>query len=93
MSLAILIPLVVAIVGAVATYFGAVKKLSGTVATSTAEDLWTESRQMRQDLSDRITTLQTLTDKLLVENTRLRGEIEGLRVELLKMRMKYEDGL
>lgn len=92
MNPTIIIPLLVAIVAAVGAYFAAVRKLSGTITTSTAEDLWTESRQMRKELSDRIIQLnivvdsmQDRIDKLLTENSRLEAEIDRLKKSIASL--------
>jgi chromosome segregation ATPase len=58
----ILVPVLVALIGALGAYIAAVRKLSGSVSTSTAEDLWEESRSIRQDYQQRIMELNRVVD-------------------------------
>lgn len=99
-NLAIWIPVVVAVVGAMGAYLAAVRKLSGTVGTSTADDLWEESRAIRQDyqrrieelnqvirgMTDRIDVLEKRNDALYLENGNLKRMIEEHEKTIESMR-------
>lgn len=85
----ILIPLGVAILGALGSYLAAVRGLSGSIETSTAEDLWQESRSIRDDYRRRIGELieqiercQRRIDELDARNNELSKENGHLRDKL-----------
>ena len=93
MDWAVIIPLIVGILGAIGAYFAAIRKLSGKISTSTAEDLWTESRQMRKDLNTRIEQLsatvismQERIDKLLDQNARLVTQVSELKQSIVELK-------
>lgn len=85
----VIIPLAVALIAAIGAYFSAIRKLSGTIGTSTAEDLWTESRQMRRDLNtlvrqltDQLTNAQKRIDELETENATQAAKIRLLQFDV-----------
>lgn len=89
MNAAVLVAVFIAVVGPVLAYFGTVRKLSGSIATSTAEDLWEESRSIRQDYQQRIRDLNALVtrcqeriDELDARNTALSRENGHLKDRL-----------
>lgn len=99
MTLSVLIPLIVAVVTSLGAYFAAARRLSGTVRTSTAEDLWAESSRMREDLQKRVTELETLVDRmqvridtLLDENVQLHQEAAGLRMAVARLERGMRNG-
>jgi peptidoglycan hydrolase CwlO-like protein len=83
------VPILVAAIAAVGAYFAAIRKLSGTVATSQADDLWEESRSIRQDYQRRIEELnkvifsmQSRIDSLEKKNEELHAENGALQRSL-----------
>ena len=93
MNWAVIIPLIVGVFGAIGAYFAAIRKLSGKISTSTAEDLWAESRQMRKDLNTRIEQLsatvismQDRIDKLLDQNAKLVAEVGELKQSIIELK-------
>jgi len=60
----LIVPIAVALAGAVGAYFAAVRRLSGSVSTSTAADLWAESSSIRADYQRRITELNTIVKRM-----------------------------
>ena len=71
---AALIAISVAVVTATGAYLAAVKKLSGTIATSTADELWAESKAIRQEYARRIAELNELVSQ------------QGARIDALEAR-------
>jgi chromosome segregation ATPase len=80
MSLAAVDPIVgiiiVGVLGPLVTYLVAVRRFSGKIGSSDAEDLWKESRSIRQWSKERIEELNTLVGRLearvgVVENQNL----------------------
>ncbi len=86
-------------------YLVAAKKMSGAVKTSDAEQLWTESRSIREWSADRISELTKVIGALEVrvknvedrnttlvdENEALEQTIEKLRTELVACRSAIEN--
>lgn len=88
-GLEIVLPVLLSLIGGLVTYFTAVRRLSGKIKTSTAEDLWAESRSMRHELADRIkqlnavmTGMQDHIDALEAENAVLKQEVDDLRKQV-----------
>lgn len=63
--------LLTAVITALGGYLVVARRLSGSIKTTEAEDLWEESRSLRKDYHDQIITL--------------RHEIVSLREELLEV--------
>lgn len=94
MLLEVIIPLVVAIIAALGSYLVTARRMSGTIATSTAEDLWEESRSMRRDLNGRVRSLeaqlgeaQTKIESQSARIDELTDENEQKSREILKLQM------
>lgn len=68
MTLTTLIPLAIALVGPLLAYLATVRRLSGKISSSAAEDLWAESRSIREDLQARNAFL---TDKIVALEKRI----------------------
>lgn len=92
MAVGIIVPLVAALIAAIGAYFAAVRKLSGTITTSTAEDLWAESRQMRRELTQRVAQLTNLVDTMQKRIDDLTQENESLREQMSGLTKRVEDG-
>lgn len=86
---------------AIATYFVARRKTSGSVDTSEADSLWRESRVLREELRDEVKSLRANLVEATAEAETLRallyqaqlktGELT-LRVAALEQRlMRYEE--
>jgi TolA-binding protein len=85
----IIIPIAVAIVTALGAYLASVRRLSGKIGTSEAEDLWAESASMREDyrerllladqrirvLEDKVAKLEDLNQLLNLDNRDLRAQL------------------
>lgn len=84
-----LIGLAAASVGAILTYLGAARRLSGKINTSEAEQLWSEARAIRDDyreqlgeatkrtveLENRVAALERKNGELANENAALRQQV------------------
>lgn len=93
----VIITLATAIVAAIGAYLAAVRKLSGTIATSTAEDLWAESREIRRDLAGRIGVLNELVDRQQKRIDELETENAGQAAKILSLqkdvyRLRHGEG-
>jgi chromosome segregation ATPase len=86
-----LVPVVVAIVGALAAYFAAARKLSGKVQTSEASELWEESRSMRAELTRRNEFLRESIDNCQVEIRSLNLRIDELDKKNFTLHMQNGD--
>jgi hypothetical protein len=83
----------VAVLGPLITYFIAVRNLSGRIDTSSATDLWTESRSLREEYRMQISTLQQRLVQLELRAVALQKHIEECdkhNEELLKKMEKLE---
>jgi chromosome segregation ATPase len=92
--------LVLALIGPIAAYVLAARRLSGKIETSEAKDLWAESRSIRdwsqkriEGLNDEITKLQlrvsileTSNEELIGENKRLAEQVRQLSATIIKLR-------
>jgi predicted nuclease with TOPRIM domain len=92
-SIPIIVGLIAGIAGALGAYLAALRKLSGTVKHSEAEELWAESKAIREDLQERNEFLRARLDKceeriealatglnfLTEANTKLRDENMALK--------------
>jgi septal ring factor EnvC (AmiA/AmiB activator) len=61
---AVVVALIAAILGPIATYIIAARKLSGRIDTSEATSLWEESRSIRSDYRDRLAEAEKRMAKL-----------------------------
>lgn len=80
--------------------------MSGAIKTSDAEQLWAESKSIRQwsserisqlnglvsELQDRVDAVEKRNTHLLGENERLISEIGDLNVEILRLRREVATG-
>jgi predicted RNase H-like nuclease (RuvC/YqgF family) len=89
--------IVVALVGAIATYVAAARKLSGKIATSEAASLWEESRAIRDDyrqrlekLENRVLELEKKNYELAAENVRLLRQALETQTLLAELRAENE---
>jgi chromosome segregation ATPase len=89
MNLAIVVAIMAAVIGPVLAYYGTVRKLSGSIATSTAEDLWEESRSIRQDYQQRIRELNAVVARC----TERIDELDARNTELSKENGRLKDRL
>jgi predicted RNase H-like nuclease (RuvC/YqgF family) len=85
----------VAVIAALGTYLGVVRKLSGKIATSEASSLWDESRSIRDDYrgqihdqQQRMVTLESRVAKLEENNTNLINE--NVRLHELVRKLQEE---
>lgn len=99
-TLAIAIPLAVALIAALVKWIMAARQLSGKIETSEAADLWRESAAMREDyrnrialaesraerLEQRVDKCEDLNNLLGIDNRDLRKRIAQLEQELLEAR-------
>jgi hypothetical protein len=92
------------IIGPLATYLVASRRLSGKIGTSDAASLWSESKSIRDDyrerlsasdarqarLEERVGILERINNELAVENLGYKTVIEGLntRIEALEKENK-----
>ena len=77
--------LVAGLASAVGAYLVAARKMSGAVRSSDAEQLWAESRSIREWSSDRITDLST-------QIAHLEGRIQAMEAKNREL-MNERDGL
>jgi predicted RNase H-like nuclease (RuvC/YqgF family) len=96
----VLIALAAVILGPLLTYLAAVKRLSGKISTSAADDLWAESKDIREMLQGRnefldskitrlearIDDLEARNDALYLENGNLRRMIEEHELTIRELR-------
>lgn len=96
MSTTLLVALAAAVVGPLAAYITATRKLSGKIGTSEAGQLWQESKAIRDDYRDRlvqtdartaalearVASLEKLNNDLMRENADLRQRVTDLQVTL-----------
>ena len=96
----VFVAILAAVLGPLATYLVAVRKFSGKITDSTATELWTESRSIRQDLYDRnkflqdsigrlderVLGLEKSNNELRQENIELRGEVRDLKDTIIELR-------
>ena len=89
-----------AVFGPLATLLVAARRFSGKITDSSASDLWSESRSIRQDLADRnkfladsitrmderVLSLEKLNNDLRRENNDLRDKIRALEVIIAELR-------
>ena len=101
MELAILVPVLVALVAPLGAYLLAARKMSGRIGTSDVADLWAESKSMRNDyrerlhrsdervdeLEERISKLEGLNQSLAADNANLRQEVEALRGQVATFKL------
>ena len=101
----VLAAIIAALVGALGTYLAVVRRLSGKITTSAAEELWNESRSIREDLQTRnqfltekidrcearIEKLEADNRKLYLENGRLKDMIEQHEETIKVLREEVHD--
>ena len=94
------IPIICAVFAPIGTYIVTVRKTSGKIGTSDANELWEESRSIREDyrgqldrankrireLELRIERLESVNNALVTENFKLKRTIVELQDELEEMR-------
>ena len=99
-TLAIAIPLAVALIAALGGWIVKARQLSGKIETSEAADLWQESAAMREDyrariahaearaerLEQRVDKCEDLNNLLSIDNRDLRIRITQLEKELMEAR-------
>lgn len=102
MNATILIPLAIALIGFAGTYIATTRKLSGKVSTSTAAELWDESKNIRDDYRSRITELNDIlgrceariealekrNEQLYLENGRLARMLEEHEQTISELRQQ-----
>ena len=83
------VPIAVALVTAFGAYLASVRRLSGKIGTSEAEDLWAESADIRKDYraqllmeQQRTARLEQRVDKLEDLNNLLTLDNRDLRIQL-----------
>lgn len=81
----VIIPVLVAIVAALGSYLMTARRMSGTISTSTAEDLWAESRSMRRDLTSRVRSLESQLTEAQARIETLTAENEEKSREIIKL--------
>jgi hypothetical protein len=84
-ALPIMAGVVIAALGALATYLVARREHSGKVATSNAADLWGASQTLLVDQRAEIVSLRTDNTTYRSENDRLRTENDRLRKEISRL--------
>ena len=96
----ILIPIGVAFVTALGAYLASVRRLSGKIGTSEAEDLWAESASIREDyrvriniaeerarrLEERVDKLEDLNQLLSLDNRDLRMQLSDCQREMSQLK-------
>lgn len=92
MELTYLIPVVVAAIAAGGAFLIARRTGSGTIKTSQASDLWTESQQMRSALRDEVTELRSQLRDALSDVTRLQTKIGVLEAQIGSLLIRLADG-
>lgn len=105
MNPAVIIALIAAFLGPLVTYLVTARKFSGTITTSAAEDLWAESKSIRQDYQRRIEELNHVVascqkrigilekrnDELYLENGNLKRMIEQHEETISELRSLVHD--
>lgn len=103
-TVAIIAAVVTAIAAPIGAYVLAARKMSGQIDTSTAADLWKESRDIRDDYrsrlqaaNEKITELETRVDRLerinedlLLENRELKQKISELQAIIERLQATIE---
>ena len=84
-TLPILAGVIIAALGALATYLVARREHSGKVATSNAADLWGASQTLLVDQRSEIVSLRSDNTTYRTENDRLRTENDRLRKEITRL--------
>lgn len=93
MDWAIVVPIVIALIAPVATYFVAARRLSGRIETSEATDLWQESANIREDyrqqlgyagerlreMEKRVAGVEASNNDLRRQNYELKDEVRTLK--------------
>jgi regulator of replication initiation timing len=92
-----IIAIVVALIGPFATYLVAVRQLSGKIKNSDAEQLWEESRSIREwstnrnkELVEQIELLKLRLDELEQSNRALVAENEHLRQTVARLKTEAQ---
>lgn len=80
------VALIAAVAGPLGGFLFAARKLSGKIKTSDAEDLWKESRSMRDTLNATIDRLERRIAFLEESNLRLRSENWDLVKQVSKLK-------
>lgn len=70
---------IAAIVGPLFTYLIAVRRLSGRIDTTEAQDLWKEAGRLREWSAEQIKRLEKRVDLLEVANSKLTDELIAAR--------------
>jgi predicted RNase H-like nuclease (RuvC/YqgF family) len=92
-STGLLLAAIVAIVGPLAGYLGASRKLSGKIGTSEASQLWAESASIRHEYREQLQTSATRTTALeerVANLERRNNELARENFELTKKVSEYE---
>jgi predicted RNase H-like nuclease (RuvC/YqgF family) len=101
-ALVALLALIASVLGSVVTYLVAVRRLSGKVKTTEAEDLWREAGALRKeyldaaedlrsqlrDCRERIAVIEMDNERLHTENHRLQKRVEELTRENERLRLE-----
>lgn len=85
------VPLGVAVIGALGAFWAARSRLSGKIKSSEASSLWEESSAMRESYRSRAERAEEANALLLMENLRLHSEILELKRTVHKLRNGYVD--
>ena len=69
----------------IGAYLVAARRFSGKIKTSEAEELWVESRSIRQDATMRISELNRVVERLETRVDSLEGENDRLRARIAEL--------
>lgn len=90
MNWAVVTPIVVAALAPVGAYFVAARRMRGQIAESNSKELWTESRSIRDDYRDRISSSDKRVLALESRVAKLEGDNNDLVRENLMLRAKVD---
>jgi predicted nuclease with TOPRIM domain len=94
-EICMLLPYIIGAFGVVATacsaFFIARRTTRGTVSTTEAATLWSESTRIRQELAERAATLQMECDRLRAKVSEVEGRCLVLEREIVRCRESNED--
>lgn len=72
------VAIIIALAAPVGAYLVAARRFSGKIKTSEAEELWAESRAIRQDSAERIKILNGIVERLEIRINSLEADNERL---------------
>ncbi len=86
-----LAPIAVALITALGTYVGIARRTSGRIATTEANKLWDEAKDLREVYQHEISRLRVEIDSLEAESAKREGENTSLRRELREVNARYDE--